>query len=343
MPAPPPESEPAIVSARGRGAAAFALIGNGPNRSVRADVPAVAVDRGDAGALDDAADLRERSRRTPPCRSALAASTAPSRHRREQLVVFAAAQCVLERRARPPPARRRARVGRPRRSHAAGARGPRPTRRRCRSSRWRRGGRARPASPTRAVGRRWRRDRRALLRGRGRRPQRMSRRPAALPPSSPVTTTTIAEHALPSEGPPRPGATSPVTVTAIDASRPRERSPPTSHSAYSSHASRIPPNSSITHAASTSAEASVRRPRHAGSLPSPRCRSRSRRSPCTRDRGPPTDPGRSATSSTSASVVMTRLPPVGARTAASSPTPTRTSGPAPGEHPADRLEQLVLG
>ena len=78
----------------------------------------------------------------------------------------------------------------------------------------------------------------------------MSRSPAALPPSSPVTTRVAGPRAGREHG--GPGATSPVTVTAIEASRPRDRSPPTSQSAYSSHASRIPPNSSITQAASTS-------------------------------------------------------------------------------------------
>ena len=52
-----------------------------------------------------------------------------------------------------------------------------------------------------------------------------------------------------------PGATSPTTVTVIESvPEPRVRLPPTSHSACSSHASRIPPNSSITQAASTSSD-----------------------------------------------------------------------------------------
>ena len=48
----------------------------------------------------------------------------------------------------------------------------------------------------------------------------------------------------------RPGPTSPVTLTTIESSLPRDRFPPTSESANSSQHSRIPPASSTTHAAS---------------------------------------------------------------------------------------------
>jgi hypothetical protein len=48
----------------------------------------------------------------------------------------------------------------------------------------------------------------------------------------------------------RPGPISPVTVTTMASSSPRERFPPTSDTANSSQHSRIPPASSMTHEAS---------------------------------------------------------------------------------------------
>src|SRR5919198_1000673 len=77
--------------------------------------------------------------------------------------------------------------------------------------------------------------------------------PPAEPPSVPVTT-----KRWPGLAPARvtalPSAPSPTTATDTTTAGPRDRSPPTSDMAYSSHATSIPPNSSMTHGASTSDE-----------------------------------------------------------------------------------------
>ena len=170
-----------------------------------------------------------------------------ARQRDEQLVVLPAAEGVLEGRRPRRPARRAVR----RRAPAPLARTRRPRSVASPSETsimavapWR----ARTApSPTRADRSHVHVQQRAI-KVRPHAPPRAMRRPAAEAPSAPVTAIRSPGDA-PARVTARPGATSPVTVTEIAIASARDRSPPTSHSACSSQASRMPPYSSITHAA----------------------------------------------------------------------------------------------
>ena len=188
MPAPPPESEPAIVSARGRGGDRC-VIGSGPNRSGSSgrSVPS-APDRREASP----STMRPISVRVTPNASVSSdprrldrpgigkrrpAARSPRRHRarRRSWRRSATGTSSIDERAPTPLGSRQSReVDRePVRDvdHGGGA---------VRAST--------PPSPTRAAGRRWRRTKRELPRVRHRPARCVSRKPAALPPSSPVTT-----------------------------------------------------------------------------------------------------------------------------------------------------------
>src|SRR5918994_7689117 len=120
-----------------------------------------------------------------------------------------------------------------------------------------------------------------------------------------------------------------MTVTATIRMSPRFVSPPTRASAYSAHASRIPPYSSITHAASTWGDSAIDTSAERGLPP---IAAMSDTFTVTdfapRSRGEIVDRSK-CTPSTSMSVVTTSWPVLAASTAASSPRPTTTSRASP--------------
>ena len=252
MPAPPPESVPAIVSARETW-----RVGGGhrkwshPSASSGRSAPSVAdrdhavthldvADRGERHA-EGLAELRcrgldrlrtgkrrraarspRRRRAPPPSVAPSATGTSPIRRRAPTPLAAASRERSIAR-----PSDTSIIAVAPWRASTA----PSPTR--ARRPQVRAQQRAVRVGP--APGRRWRPAARRPTRR-----ARPSRRPRS-PGRAPDRVTA------------RPGATSPVDRDGRSPpGRPRDRSPPTSQRAYSSQASRIPPNSSITHAASSS-------------------------------------------------------------------------------------------
>ena len=205
MPAPPPESDPAIVSARGRGGVTWPRRHrkwSQPRRRQRA-LGAVGVDRGEASAVDDPADLGERhAERLRQLRPGGVDRRVVGK-RRQQLVVLAATERVIERGAAAPRARHRARPSRP--TPLARARRERSIANPSETSIIAVAPCAREHASLPDARRRAQvsAHERQLELGRLRRHGRRSRRPAALPPSSPVTTmrspdvSTRAQHRAP--------------------------------------------------------------------------------------------------------------------------------------------------
>src|SRR6266545_3416791 len=246
IPAPPPESLPAMVRAFGLrssiGSAAACAVKVVPSSRLQWTFGTVALDGHEPGPLHDLADVRE-GNPEPLVQGQPGRLDPHRRHRRHQLVVLASTEIRSSTTRAPTPDAAHSRD----RSRASPSDTSIMAEAPCSA-------RVFP-SPTRATGRtcaatsaRPHSDISAPATSPGR--ARASASPPADAPSEPVTTTRSPARA-PLRVTNRSGATSPTTATDTTATGPDDRSPPTSDSAYSSHAERMPLSSSTTQAGSS--------------------------------------------------------------------------------------------